>query len=144
MKKAKLISTILYSLATAITLLMASKFLMADQYFVYHAEASGMQWAEIQTGLQTVYLAVFKICGAGFLSIGFAMAVLIAVPFIKHNQSWSYYTIPASGLLFWSITLATTVYISLSTPASPPWAGSLTVVFLLLAGFLFSLFARET
>ena len=138
MKKAKTVSIILCSLVTLITLSMASKFLMAREYFVYHAEASGLNWVDIPKGLQMVYLAVFKICGAGFLSTGLGLTLLISIPYTRYSQRWSYYAIPGFGLIFWSITLAMTLYVQISTGANTPWRGSSLCIFLLVLGFAVS------
>ncbi len=144
MKRTKIISIVLYSLATMITLSMASKFLMATEYFAYHSEASGIGWEEIPLGLQVVFMAVFKLCGAGFLSIGLALAILTAVPYAAYNHRWSYYAIPVCGLVFWSITLAMTLFVKLSTQANTPWMGSSMVISLLVAGFAFSLVEHKS
>jgi hypothetical protein len=111
-----------------ITLAMASVFLTATEFFPYHAVASGIDWADVEPGLQTVFLAVFRVCGAGWLTVGIALVLLIAFPFGRRDEGWSYLAIPLLSLTFWGITLGTTVYVAMATPATPPWAGSLVCI----------------
>ena len=139
MRRLKLVSTILYLLVVLITAAMGIRFLMAGEYFVYHAQASGMNWSDVDPGLQVVFMAVFKVCAAGFLTVSLCMLLMIVFPFAKTDRLWSVYAIPACGALFWSIVLGTTVYVSLTTPAAAPWIGSLFNIIVILIAFLLSL-----
>ena len=143
MTRLKLASTVLYLFAVLITVAMGIKFLTASEYFVYHAQAAGMDWAAVDPGLQVVFLAVFKVCGAGFLTVSLCMFLMIVLPFAKHDRRWSVYAIPACGTLFWSIVLATTAYVTSTTPAAAPWSGSLFNVIIILIAFLLSLVDRS-
>jgi hypothetical protein len=143
MTRLKLASTVLYLFVALITLAMGIKFVTANEYFVYHAQAAGMDWAAVDPGLQVVFLAVFKVCGAGFLTVSLCMFLMIALPFAKHDRGWSVYAIPACGTLFWSIVLATTTYVASTTPAAAPWSGSLFNVVIILIAFLLSLLDRS-
>ena len=143
MKVFKLFSVILYIVVVLITASLGIKFISATEYFGYHAEAAGTSWAAIEPGLQVVYLAVFKVCGAAILSVCVCMLIMIIVPFAKHHHRWSYYAIPIVGMLFWSITLATTLYVTSVTSAKAPWIGSLICVVMILVAFVSSLLHRS-
>jgi uncharacterized protein involved in cysteine biosynthesis len=122
-----------------VMLIMASVFLTATEFFPYHAAASGLEWKDVEPGLQTVLLAVFRICGAGWLTVAVALVLLIVFPFGGRDEIWSYFAIPLLSLIFWGITFGTTLYIAMTTPATPPWTGSLvcigvTLLSALLAG----------
>jgi hypothetical protein len=143
MTRLKLASTILYLLVVLITVAMGIKFVTAREYFVYHAQASGMDWSAVDPGLQVVFLAVFKVCGAGFLTVSLCMFLMIVLPFAGNDRRWSVYAIPACGVLFWSIVLATTVHVTSTTPAAAPWFGSLFNVIIILVAFLLSLVDRS-
>jgi hypothetical protein len=78
--------------------------------------------------LQTVLLAVFRVCGAGWLTVAVALVLLIGFPFGRRDEAWSYFAIPLVSLIFWGITFGTTLHVAITTPASPPWAGSLMCI----------------
>jgi hypothetical protein len=142
MKVFKLFSMILYLVVVLITASLGIKFITATEYFSYHAQAAGTGWSAVDPGLQLVYLAVFKVCGAALLSVCIGMLFMIIIPFAKHGHQWSYYAIPIVGTLFWSITLATTLYVTNTTPATAPWKGSLFCVVTILVAFMLSLLER--
>ena len=142
MRKFKIVSFILYLFVAIITLAMSTRFLIAKEYFVYHAQASGISWVDVNPGLQTVFLALFKVCGAGFLAVAISLILMIIFPFAKFNHRWSFYTIPVCGIIFWSIIFATTLYVTLLTPANAPWIPSLINIILFVAGYVFSMLDR--
>jgi len=139
----KLLALTGYACVALITLAMASVFLTATEFFPYHAVASGIDWADLEPGLQTVFLAVFRVCGAGWLTVAIALALLIAFPFGRRDESWSYLAIPLLALIFWGITLATTVHVARTTPATPPWAGSLFCIGLTLLSAILAALSRR-
>ncbi|NQV50801.1 MAG: hypothetical protein HQ507_09900 [Candidatus Marinimicrobia bacterium] len=141
MSKAKIVSIILYSIVTFITAGTGLKFITASEYFTYHAQASGMDWTQVNPGLQLLMLAGFKIVGAGFLTVAFCLIFMIISPFSRHDQRWSYFAIPLSGLLLWSIIFITTLSVAFTTGANAPWGGSLFCIITLLLGFIVSLLA---
>lgn len=140
MNKTTFFATVLYSIVTLITASMGIRFLTATEYFTYHAQASGIAWTNVDSGLKIVYLAVFKVCGAGFLSVALGLLLMIIFPFVKYNNRWSYFAIPACGILFWSIVMATTLYVSFVTQATTPWGGSLFCMITTFLAFVLSLF----
>ena len=142
MNKPKIISGVLYFIVVCITAGMGIKFVSATEYFTYHEQASGLNWSLIDPGLKLVYLAVFKICGAGFFTVSLSLALMIIFPFMKYNQRWSYYAIPVSAIVFWSITMATTLFVSYTTDAAAPWAGSLFCILTTILAFIISLFNK--
>ncbi len=139
MKALKITTIVLYLFPTVVMGLLGSKFITATEYFSYHAQATGVEWSAIDPGLQLVYLAVFKLCGAALLSLCISMSAMIAIPFAKRCHRWSYFAIPAAALLFWSIALGITLHVTNATPAVAPWGGSLSCVVSILAGFAVSL-----
>ena len=132
-----------YALVALVTLGMASAFLTATEFFPYHAVASGTAWADLEPGLQTVILTVFRVCGAGWLTVGIALVLLIVFPFARRDEGWSYAAIPLLSLIFWGIVFATTLHVARTTPATPPWTGSLICILLTLLSALFSGLSRR-
>jgi hypothetical protein len=126
-------------------LAMASTFLTATEFFSYHAVASGIEWKNVEPGLQTVLLAVFRVCGAGWLTVAVALLLLLVFPFGKRDEGWSYVAIPLLSLIFWGITFATTMHVATTTPATPPWEGSLICIGVtLLSALLAGLYRKRT
>ena len=139
MSKAKRVSIVLYSIVAFITVGTGLKFITASEYFTYHAQASGVNWTDVNSGLQLLMLAGFKIVGAGFLTVALCLILMIIYPFAGDDQKWSRYAIPLTGLFFWSIILITTVSVSITTGAKTPWAGSVFCLLTLLLGLGVSL-----
>jgi len=139
MKACKITAILLYLFPAIIIGTLGVRFLTATEYFTYHAQTAGIDWTAINPGLKLVFLAVFKICGASLLSLCIGMLIMILVPFAKYSHRWSYFTIPIIGMFFWSITLATTLYVTNNTPAEAPWGGSLICVAAFLVAFAFSM-----
>ena len=136
MSKPKLVATVLFSIVALITAGAGLKFIFAAEYFSYHAAVSGVSWSGLESGLQLLVLSGFKIVGAGFLTVALCLGLMIVYPFIKYDQAWSYYAIPISGLVFWSIILTTTLGLSFKTEVVTPWLESLFCVSSLLLGCL--------
>jgi len=140
----KLIAVLLYSVVALITAGAGIRFLFATEYFAYHAQASGMDWSSVDAGLQTLALSGFRIIGAGFLTVSLGMTLMIFIPFAKYEQRWSYFAIPACGILFWSISLTTSLWVSSVTQAVAPWRGSLFCVLVLLFAMTSSLYELKS
>jgi hypothetical protein len=71
------------------------------------------------------------------------MFLIIIFPFIKYDDRWAFYAIPVCGLVFWSITLATTLYVYSTTGAATPWLASLSCVVAIILAFIISLFSLK-
>ena len=143
MNKLKLTSAVLYLLVAVMTAGMGITFITAAEYFPYHQQASGIDWSQVQPGLQLVFLAVFKVCGGGVITLSLSMFLMIIFPFIKYDHRWSFYAIPICGVVFWSITLATTLYVYSATNAATPWIPSLSSLVATILAFIISLFCME-
>jgi hypothetical protein len=143
MRRLKHLALAGYACVALIMLVMASNFLTATEFFPYHAAASGLEWKTLEPGLQTVILAVFRVCGAGWLTGSVALIVLMVFPFGRRDEGWSYVAIPVLSLLFWAITFSTTMQVAMTTPATPPWKGSLFCIGITLLSALFSGISRS-
>jgi hypothetical protein len=143
MNKLKLTSAVLYFFVAVMTAGMGINFITAAEYFSYHQQISGLDWSQVQPGLKLVYLAVFKVCGGAAITVSLSMFLMIIFPFIKYDDRWSFYAIPVCGLVFWSITLATTLYVYSTTGAATPWLASLSCVVTIIFAFIISLFSLK-
>lgn len=82
------------NIATALLLLVAIgsiafgfRYLFAKEYLSYHAQLTGLAWAEIPEKYQSVILGMLKIVAAGMLVFGIALIWLL-VP-LRRGESWS-------------------------------------------------------
>jgi hypothetical protein len=123
-------------LAPALTLLaFGIRYLTASEFMPYHAAALGREWSELHPNEQGVMLAALRGGGGGFLIGGFAIALLLAIPF-RRGDRWAYRALPALVLLCALSALFTSLTLARLTPASPPWPLALVMVGLSAAGFL--------
>jgi ABC-type transport system involved in cytochrome c biogenesis permease component len=99
----------------------------------YHADALGRQWAEVEPALRTLLRALMEVAGAGWIGIGVATLVLVAVP-MRRGERWGRLLIPALFLIFYVPTLLATLAVMNGTPASPPWYGNAIACLATLAG----------
>lgn len=98
-------------------------YLFRGAFMPYHAEALGRRWAEVEPALQTLIKALMDVAGAGWIGIGVATLVLVAVP-MRRGETWGRLLIPGLFLIFYVPTLLATLAVLAETPASPPWYGN--------------------
>jgi ABC-type transport system involved in cytochrome c biogenesis permease component len=101
----------------------------------YHADALGRSWAEVEPALQTLLGALMDVAGAGWVGIGGATLVLVAVP-MRRGERWGRLLIPALFLIFYVPTLLATLAVLNGTPATPPWYGNATACLATMVGVL--------
>lgn len=127
-----------YLLAVLLSLAFASMYLFRPEFMPYHSAAVGVEWSQLDPKFQTLFLALMRVCGGGWLAVAAAMAVLLAVPF-RRNEPWSRWAIPLVALCAAIPTLYATLLVKSRTPASPPWFGAVAAILLVIAGFMLSL-----
>ncbi len=101
----------------------------------YHAEALGRRWTEVDPALQILLKALMEVAGAGWIGIGVATLVLVAVP-MRRGERWGRLLIPALFLIFYVPTLLATLAVLNQTPAAPPWYGNAIACLATLGGVL--------
>ena len=117
-------------------------YLFKTEFMPYHAIAVGRSWAEIDAGLQLLLLALMKVAGGGWLATAIAIGVLLAWPF-RAGLRWSYWAIPAIGLVAALSSLFVTIYMANHSPANPPWFAAAIGVCCLCAGLILSLNSKS-
>jgi len=136
------LSFIFYLLFLLITISFSVVYLTRSEFMPYHAVAIGQKWAEIDSGFQSLFLALMKATAGGWASTAIAVLILLIKPF-RQGAIWSYWAIPAIGLPPSVVNLYNAVHIASNTPSSTPWImPALAIVFLLL-GMLFSLIPQS-
>ena len=122
-----------YGINSLVSLILGSTYLLRGSFMPYHADALGRQWAEVEPALQTLLKALMEVAGAGWIGIGVATLVLVAVP-MRRGERWGSLLIPALFLIFYVPTLLATIAVMNGTPASPPWYGNAIACLATLAG----------
>ena len=127
-----------HSLAMVILVVFGVIYAFRSEFMPYHSDAVGMPWSEVSPSFQILILALMRVVGCAFLTVGFLFVILLFVPF-RQGLGWARWTIPAAGLLVCSGTLYATLYVGFNTPASPPWIAPVIASMFLLAGLLLSI-----
>lgn len=117
------IAVTFYAINSLVSLVLGSTYLFRGSFMPYHADALGRSWAEVEPALQTLIGALMDVAGAGWIGIGVATLVLVAVP-MRHGQRWGRLLIPALFLIFYVPTLLATIAVMNGTPGTPPWYGN--------------------
>lgn len=124
-----------YVINSLVSVGLGSTYLLRGSFMPYHADALGQSWAEVDPVLQTLLGALMDVAGAGWIGIGVATLVLVAVP-MRRGERWGRLLIPALFLIFYVPTLLATLAVLNGTPATPPWYGNATACLATLAGAL--------
>ena len=132
--KQKIALYIYYSLAVT-SLFLGSIYLLSPQFMWYHRQAIQTDWVDLSPQFQILVLALMKVTGAGWVAMGVALLILLHFGFLR-GQTWAGWAIPLIGLIFYGPTLYVTAWVTLNTPGTAPWYGSLIAVILLLLGFV--------
>ena len=124
-----------YVINSLVSVGLGSTYLLRGSFMPYHADALGQSWPEVDPALQTLLGALMDVAGAGWIGIGVATLVLVAVP-MRRGERWGRLLIPALFLIFYVPTLLATLAVLNGTPATPPWYGNATACLATLAGAL--------
>jgi len=127
------IAAVFYAMNALISMGLGSTYLLRGSFMPYHADALGRPWAEVEPALQTLLGALMDVAGAGWIGIGVATLVLVAVP-MRRGERWGRLLIPTLFLIFYVPTLLATLVVMEETPATPPWYGNALACLATLAG----------
>lgn len=128
-------ASFIYSALGIVSILLGLIYLFSPEFMSYHREAVGIDWTELPPAFQVLILALIKVTGAGWVSMGIALLILLHFAF-NRGQVWAGWAIPLIGLIFYGPTLYVTTWVTLNTPGTAPWYGSLIAVIMLLGGFI--------
>ena len=124
-----------YVINALVSLVLGSTYLFRGSFMPYHADALGRSWAEVEPALQTLLGALMDVAGAGWVGIGVATLVLVAVP-MRRGERWGRLLIPTLFLIFYVPTLLATLAVLNGTPATPPWYGNATACLATMVGLV--------
>jgi hypothetical protein len=112
-----------YVINALVSIGLGGTYLVRGSFMPYHADALQRSWTEVEPALQTLLGALMDVAGAGWVGIGVATLVLVAVP-MRRGERWGRLLIPALFLIFYVPTLLATIAVMNGTPATPPWYGN--------------------
>lgn len=124
-----------YVINALVSIGLGGTYLLRGSFMPYHADALQRPWTEVEPALQTLLGALMDVAGAGWIGIGVATLVLIAIP-MRRGERWGRLLIPALFLIFYVPTLLATLAVLNGTPATPPWYGNATACTATLVGLL--------
>ena len=133
MARRRQIAAVLYLLNALVSLVLGLTYLFRTSFMPYHSEALGRSWAQVDPNLQVLFGALMDVAGAGWIAMGTATLVLVAVP-MRRGELWGRLLIPALFLAFYVPTLLATLAVWDGTPATPPWYGNATACVATVAG----------
>ena len=128
-----------YSLVALFLIIFGAIYLTRPTLMPYHLDAIGRSWPDLDAPMQTLFLALMRVAGTGYLTTALSMLILLLIPF-RAGETWAKYAIPAVGLVQLLPSLYVTMYVRKHTPGSPPVEMNLLGVGLLVLGFIVSLF----
>ena len=126
------LAAILY--ARIVSIGLGAVYLFRESFMPYHAEALSRSWIELEPTLQALIGALMNVAGAGWVALGVATLVLVALP-VRRGEQWARVLVPMLLLLFYIPTLFATLTVLRETPASPPWYGNAGACLVALAAF---------
>ena len=129
------IAATFYVINSLVSVTLGGMYLFRGSFMPYHAEALGRRWTEVEPALQTLLKALMEVAGAGWIGIGVATLILVAVP-MRRGEPWGRLLIPTLFFIFYVPTLIATLAVLNGTPATPPWYGNAIACLATLAGVL--------
>jgi hypothetical protein len=109
-------------------------YLFRGDFMPYHAVAAGMPLSEVPPPFQVLVLTLYKLTGAAWVVIALSLLVLLFGPF-RQGALWARRAIPALILIQGAGVMNAMAYITLNSPATPPWAFTIVVIVLTIVGF---------
>lgn len=105
----------------------------SKQFLSYHAQAVGVPWQDVSTGVQTLILALMKVAGGGWCALGF-FTIVLALAAFRTGSLVARWALPTGTVTFYVASFAATWGVYQETGAPTPWGQSLVAIgFALLA-----------
>jgi len=114
---------VLYAVNAVISIALGAMYLFRQTFMPYHEAALGRPWSKLDVELQSLLGALMDVAGAGWMALGIAIIVLVAIP-VRRGERWARFLVPGLFMLFYVPTLLATLTVLNETTASPPWYGN--------------------
>lgn len=99
--------------------MIGARYLFAESFMPYHAQASGRSWDELEPRLQQTIRAMLMVIGGGMLAAGVTGA-LLSLLLLKPQSAWVTHITPLPYLLFAAPALLATARLRRQTGARTP------------------------
>ena len=97
----------IYLLIGAIDIVLGVRYFSATEFMSYHSQAVGAPWQELDSGIQTLILALMKMAGAGWFVLGF-FTIILALAAFKTASAVVRWTLPMATIIFYLASFAAT------------------------------------
>ena len=134
----ELIAVIIYGIVGIISLIMAFKSLVSKRFILFHEKASGVSWADLDSRLQKVILALMKVSGLGFFIVALILLVFPVVNYLNPDE-FLRYAVPSLAFVFCLGLFLVNYSLYRQTKSRTPWMGSLFCLVALIAGIILSI-----
>jgi len=125
----------IYLFIGTVSIVLGGMYFTSEQFMSYHSEAVGMPWQEVDANTQTLILALMKVAGGGWITLGFFTIVLALGELVSHGRV-SRWALPIGAILFYCASLAATWGVYQETGALTPWLPSMAMVGFALLAFV--------
>jgi len=134
----KIIPVILDFIVAVISWIMAWKSFFSNRFLPFHEKAAGKTLEQLDEGVRDVILALMKITGFGFLTVGIMLVVFPVMNFFK-PQIMTGIGIPLiCGIYCFGLFLVNR-QLYLKSGAETPWKGSLIAAAILFIGIIMTI-----
>ena len=134
----KIMPIVLYMIVGIISLVMAFKNLISNQFLPFHEEVSDKRWNEIDISLQLILLTLMRIAGLGFLITSILLLVFPIINYFIPNKFYKY-SIPIVALIYCFGLFVVNYLLYKHTKANTPWKGSLYAMIVIIVGIIISI-----
>jgi uncharacterized membrane protein len=131
----------LNALVSVFFIISGLRYLLSPQIMLYHLQVINRNWGDLDSRLQIMFLGFLKLGGAGMLTVGLAIALLLLIPF-RRGYIWAYRAILVIGFVFIAPVLYIASSLHYSTGASTPWLVAAITLVVILVAYLLTLKAE--
>lgn len=104
----------------------------------YHLEILGVDWVDLNSGVQILLRTFFIVSGTGFLVTGISALILLFIPF-RRGDKWARFAIPIPLFLFNIFELVLGIRVNIKTGVSTPWPAAAAAMALLITAAILTL-----
>ena len=114
----------LYAINVFFGMVVGVVYLSRSEFMPYHAEAAGMDWAQVPANMRVLLLALIHMVGGLGLGVSAALAAILIFAF-RRGEPWADWVVPTLLLPMQMLALIVPLEVALKTGAHTPWWGSL-------------------
>jgi hypothetical protein len=122
-------------LAAFIMLVFGVIYLLKGSFMPYHSKAIGLEWGDLDVGVQSVILALMRVVGGGYLAVSIVIS-LLQKKLTKYRLVWLPLLIFVVGLTVSLSTIYATILVRLNSRGRPPTILAIAGLIFLLVGYI--------